>query len=153
MINVETRDTSLWDGSSYCRWQRWDYLLTCDVVNGTIWLHAVSDHKRSQRLIVDCCDHARTSPHMSGRFLGQPSARISSVGPTSLSASHSGPWPLADTMALGPHGCGRDDAARVVRSGLIRGPVRSTVVTRSGRPPDTPHAVPWLVSRPYRQTA
>ena len=38
------------------------------------------------------------------------------VDPTSLSAPHSAPRPLADTMALDPHECGRDDAARVVRS-------------------------------------
>ncbi len=38
------------------------------------------------------------------------------VDPTSLSAPRSVPRPLADTTALSPHECGRDDAARVVRS-------------------------------------
>ncbi len=41
------------------------------------------------------------------------------VDPTSHSASHSGPWPLADTMVRIPHGSWRDDAARVVRSSLM----------------------------------
>ena len=40
--------------------------------------------------------HARTSPHTSGRVLGQPSARSSPAGPTSLSATRfrvRGHWP------------------------------------------------------------
>ena len=41
------------------------------------------------------------------------------VDPTSHSASHSGPGPLADTMVRIPHGSWRDDAARVVRSSLM----------------------------------
>ena len=41
------------------------------------------------------------------------------VDPTSHSASHSGPGPLADTMVRIPHGSKRDDAARVVRSSLM----------------------------------
>jgi hypothetical protein len=41
------------------------------------------------------------------------------VDPTSHSASHSDPGPVADTMVRIPHGSWRDDAARVVRSSLI----------------------------------
>jgi hypothetical protein len=43
------------------------------------------------------------------------------VDPTSHSASHSGPGPLADTKTKVrvPHGSWRDDAARVVRSSLM----------------------------------
>jgi hypothetical protein len=44
---------------------------------------------------------------------------FSPVDPTSHSASHSGPGPLADTMVRIPHGSWRDDAARVVRSSLM----------------------------------
>ena len=50
------------------------------------------------------------------------------VDPTSHSASHSGPGPLADTMVTGPHGSWRDDAARVVRSSLM-----STEVSEASR--------------------
>ncbi len=53
------------------------------------------------------------------------------VDPTSHSAYHSGPGPLADTKVRVFHGSWRDDAARVVRSSLMS--------TGVWRPPCMPH--------------
>jgi hypothetical protein len=62
--------------------------------------------------------HAR--PLTFGTYLSdslQPG--LGPVDPTSHSASHSGPGPLADTMVRVPHGSWRDGAARVVLSSLM----------------------------------
>jgi hypothetical protein len=78
-------------------------------------LENVDGHQRSYRLRVDCCDHLPTSPHIEWRK-HVPSRRVAGfsgralrtvvnpaqpgpVDPTSLSAPHSAPRPLADTMA------------------------------------------------------
>jgi hypothetical protein len=68
------------------------------------------------------------------------------VDPTSHSASHSGPGPLADTIVRIPHGSWRNDAARVVRSSLM-----SIEVSLA-----TSLYATWivlLVSRPYLRPA
>ena len=63
------------------------------IVNEAIRRRTVSDHKRPQRVAGFSypCDSDSRPPG------------AGPVSPTPLSASHSGPWPLAETMARDPH--------------------------------------------------
>jgi hypothetical protein len=113
--------SSLRDGSSHCRRQRWA-LYSIDASQrrhlSFAPLMTINGHNDRELMVAI----TRASPlTLSGRFI--QSCALDScqpgtgpVDPASLCAPHSPPRPLADTMALGPLECGRDGAARVVRS-------------------------------------
>ena len=94
---------------------RAEALLNRDASNVKISLCAVMTHTSHNRQ-----SDGRERPLTFGTYPSdslQPG--LGPVDPTSHSASHSGPGPLADTMVRIPHGSWRDDAARVVRSSLM----------------------------------
>ncbi len=118
----------VWDGgSSYGQRPRWGIamLLTSHPSLCAVATLASPNRKINGR------DHACTSPHITfGTYLSdslQPGVGWSDitlpVDPKwhTASESHSGPGPLrlADTMATGPHGRWRHDAARLVRSSFM----------------------------------
>ena len=111
------RDTSFGTAQATAR-GRAEALLNRDASNVKISLCAVmtltSHHRQS-----DWRDHACASPHIGTYPSDSLQPGLGPVDPTSHSASHSGPGPLADTMVRIPHGSWRDDAARVVRSSLM----------------------------------
>ncbi len=63
-------------------------------------------------------DHACASPHI-WYVSDSLQPGLGPVDPTSHSASHSDPGPLADTMIRVPHGSWREDAGRVVWPSLM----------------------------------
>jgi hypothetical protein len=89
MSNVVKRHI-IWEG-------RAEALLNRDASNVKISLCAVmtlTSHNRQS----DERDHACASPYIRYVSIGQPSPGLGPVDPTSHSASHSGPGPLADPM-------------------------------------------------------
>ncbi len=108
------RDTSFGTAQATARAPA-EALLNRDASNVKFSLCAVltlTSHDRQS----DGRDHACASPHIRYVSIGRLQPGLGPVDPTSHSASHSGPGPLADRV---PHGSWRDDAARVVLSSLM----------------------------------
>jgi hypothetical protein len=98
-------------------------LIDCGVTITTLGMRLlnINCHNRRDRIVAVTRRRPLT---LSGRFLWNiPRTAVNPVPtrsyPTSLSASHLGPGPLADTTVAGPDGCVRDDTPK------SSGPARS----------------------------
>ncbi len=110
-------ETPLWDGSSYVQRPRLCFIESrCELTTRAPFCAVVTLADPKRQRLMGLIMHARPLT-----FGTSDSHRPGSgpVDPTSLATSDSGPGPLADAMVTGPHGCGRDNAARAVQSSVI----------------------------------